>query len=199
MKTDNYSSMVGAFLLFIALIAISCLDDHIPLEQHYPSSNSNVDFRNDWLRIFGYIDFRHCTAHFDVYVDESGTLVHDAEGTLDYCDGLPGEAALPFGFTAEPWVETGTFRLTSPYFIKDSFLDLWFPGCFPMETYTGIEGVNVFWENGHWVMEVDLEPAYQECLEENENAFYIRFDVEKRNGSPETEPHLVTEEEHRKK
>lgn len=178
MKKDNYPSMMGAFLLFLVLIAISCLDKRETLIQPFQPKETKLDFRTEWFRIFGYIDFNNCTALLDVYVNESGHLTHSPIGTLDYCDGLPGEEELPFGFTLESWEQDGIFRLTSPFFIQDSFLDLYFPGCFPQETWTGIESLVVFYENDYWVMEVELEPAYQQCLVDNKNAFYLRFDVE---------------------
>lgn len=180
MKNDNFPAMVGAFLLFLALIAISCLDHRGALLHPFQSADKELEFRTNWFRIFGYVDFNDCTATLDVYVNEAGQLTHDPVGTIDHCDGLTGADELPFGFTGEPWEESGLFRLTSPYLINDSFLDLWFPGCFPQDTWTGIEAVNVFQENNQWVMEVELEPAYQQCLADNKNAFYLRFDVEQK-------------------
>lgn len=193
MKNDNYPSLMGAFLLFITLIAISCLDKRENLTHSFQSEAPKLDFRTEWFRIFGYIDFNNCTALFDVFVNESGQLGHVSPGTLDHCDGMDGQDELPFGFRAETWEEDGLVRLTSPYFFRDSFLDLWFPGCFPQETWTGIESLLVFNENNQWVMEVELEPAYQQCLADNKNAFYIRFDVEQKWRPVLEEPHAELE------
>lgn len=199
MKKDNYPAMLGAFLLFSILVAISCLDKRETLNKPFQPKETKLDFRTEWFRIFGYIDFNNCTAHLDVFVDESGQLVHDPVGTLDHCDGFTGESELPFGFSAEPWEEAGLFRLTSPYLIRDSFLDLYFPGCYPQDTWTGIESLEVLYENDRWVMEVELEPAYQQCLEDNKNGFYLRFDVRQPGDTGEVEPHQELENYNTKK